>query len=230
MYVAGVWEQNHPLPSSRGRGCLGSAYTASRSPEPPSSAPACLSVLPHQPEHQPGAEAKQSLKAVPTRCSFSQLPPALCLAVGLASPSSSTQDIPWAPLLHSSAPRQLPCPSNQGIALERAWARAPKAPACPASRSLGNCPHISGGFRPNNMVLSCEPALLKLRAALGLYIYGFIAPYRSSPRVPHCYMILHVYTEHHRVAELLPSELRHQLKVLPVPIPLCTGGSLLGPR
>lgn len=42
--------------------------------------------------------------------------------MGLASPSSSTQDIPWAPMLHSSVSRQLSCPSSQGIALEKPWA------------------------------------------------------------------------------------------------------------
>lgn len=81
------------------------------------------------------------------------------------------------------------------------------------------------------MVLSCEPALLKLRAALGLYTYDFIAAYRSSPHVPYCYVILHVYAEHHHVAELLPSELRHQLKVTCLsPSPCATRGSLLGAR
>lgn len=138
--------------------------------------------------HITRAWAKQSHRAVPARCSSSQLPPALCFGVGtggLPAPATPPPSTSTGQLCSRSEPWQPHCHSSQGIALEKAWgAFAPKVPDCPAGLSCGSCPHISGCLRPNNMVLTCDPALLKVRAALGLHTYGFTAPHRSTPPCP----------------------------------------------
>lgn len=104
------------------------------------------------------------LQGVPSRSSHLLF--ALVWALGTCQPR-----LPHHPGCPSgtSTPLLLPCaPTAPPPQLPEDWSgeglgsSAPKAPDCPTSRSCGSCPHISGCLRPNNMVLSCDPALLKV--------------------------------------------------------------------
>lgn len=149
MYIAGVWEEKCPLPG--GSGCLGST---SQSPEPPSSAPACVLVLLHQPTALAQSLGHTEPQGFSCEMILLSTPPCSWLQGGhwgLASPSYPSTRISTTAPRSCSEPWQPHCHRSQRIALEKAW-----------SHSCGSCTHTSGCLRPNNMVLSCDPALLKV--------------------------------------------------------------------